>query len=105
MERLRLLLEYRCFPVWIYSEDGEIIDNGLPEQFSKNTKLESLCSMIQEEFDSHYTNDGIVFQYNNFSNTSEIEQFSKKVEEMEKILREECRGNYEVINDIDFEGL
>ena len=30
--QLRILLEYYSYPVWLYGEDGDVIDTLLPEE-------------------------------------------------------------------------
>lgn len=31
MEKIKIELDYKCFPVWIYNDNNELVTNDLPE--------------------------------------------------------------------------
>ena len=33
---LKLMPEYRCYPLWLYDSDGTLIDNIIPESLQSN---------------------------------------------------------------------
>lgn len=33
------MLDYQCYPIWIYDENGDFIDNDLVEEIKKIKKL------------------------------------------------------------------
>ena len=101
MKKIRLLLEYGCFPVWIYGEDGVMIDNDLPEELSSDKELEHLCNKIQKEYDGLFINSEVEFEYKGFSSLADEKGFNKETELLEKVLRERCDGLYIIQNDIN----
>ena len=98
-------LEYKCFPIWVYEDNGTLIDNDLPKVLLGDKRLDSLCVTVQEEFDNHYTNDGVEFKYNKFDNISEKKQFAERIKVIEKLIRKKCENNYKIINDVNINKL
>ena len=39
IKTIRLLLEYNTYCLWLYNEDGEIIDNDNPPEWNDDTEL------------------------------------------------------------------
>jgi len=54
MKTLKISLEYKCYPVWIYDEDGDIEDSYLPDDLLGDEELKSLFDSIQERFNNLY---------------------------------------------------
>ena len=44
MNTLKISLEYRCYPIWEYSEDGDLIDNDLPEELLSDKELDEIAT-------------------------------------------------------------
>ena len=40
MRAIRIQLEYKCYPVWLYDDDGIIGDTALPPELSDDRELE-----------------------------------------------------------------
>ena len=38
-KEIRLMLEYECYPLWIYDEKGFLIDNDLIDEIKKDNTL------------------------------------------------------------------
>ena len=80
MIRLKLSLEYQCYPIWSYDEKGALIDNDLPEELRSDEKLDTLLLEIQEMFDSLYTNTSAEFSSNEFSSEDKKNSFQSKID-------------------------
>ena len=39
VKKIRLLLEYNTYPIWLYDEDDEIIDNDNPPEWDDDQQL------------------------------------------------------------------
>lgn len=104
MKKIRLLLEYKCYPIWIY-KDNELIDNGLPEKVIGDTKIYHLCDVLQKEFDNLYKDDESEFKYIGFNDFKVKEKFKNNIQSLERILKKKLGGDYEVINDININEL
>ena len=101
MKKIRLLLEYGCFPVWLYDEEEDMIDNDLPEELSTDKELVHLCNQIQKKYDGLFINSEVEFEYRGFSSLEDEEGFKKEAELLEKVLRERCDGLYIIQNDMN----
>lgn len=47
MKKIKLKFEYRCFPVWIYGENDELIENDLPPYLMGDNDIVSKFVQIQ----------------------------------------------------------
>ncbi len=99
--KLRLLLEYRCYPVWLYDEDNNIVDTLLPEELRSDSALDSKFDNIQEKFDSLFIDNKKEFRYVGFKNEVEKQRFITECNEAIKELTLKTNGRYRIINDID----
>ncbi len=80
MKKLKLSLEYQCYPIWSYDEEGSLIDNDLPKELRNDEELNTLLLEIQETFDNLYTNTSTEFSSNEFSSEDEENAFRLKVD-------------------------
>lgn len=100
MKKIRLLLEYGCYPVWVYDEEGEMINNDLPDEFLSDKEIKNICEKIQTEYDSLFVDSEIEFSYRGFSTPEEEADFKEEVDFLEKILKEKCKDKYWIQNDV-----
>lgn len=40
MKTIRVHLEYNCYPVWLYDDEGFVEDNALPPDFAEGGELD-----------------------------------------------------------------
>lgn len=97
--KIAISLEYRCFPVWFYDENNELIENDLPEDIKDNSQINSLCDDIQRTYDSLYIDNDIELSYRGFESEADRESFAKKLTELKTLLREAAGDKYEVVSD------
>lgn len=105
MLTLKLRLEYKCYPTWIYNEQCELIDNYLPEEIKNSGKIKELLSNIQEDYDSLYIDNGIEFKYKGFREVDIKRTLEENVDQAYEILQKELNGSYVIVNTISFENL
>ena len=46
MNKIRLLLEYKTYPIWIYDEEGLVIDTDLPAEWNDDSSLDDLWNEV-----------------------------------------------------------
>ena len=102
--KIAISLEYRCFPVWFYDENNELIENDLPEDIKDNSQINSLCDDIQRTYDSLYIDNDIEFSYRGFESEADRESFAKKLTELKTLLREVAGDKYEIVSDDSLKG-
>ncbi|MGN9135951.1 hypothetical protein ACTNDG_11045 [Clostridium sp. HCP1S3_B4] len=81
-KEIRLMLDYQCYPIWIYDEHGDFIDNDLVEEVEKDKNISRLLEDLQDTFDSLYLNNKNEFKYVGFANEGDKEDFKKKVQKI-----------------------
>ncbi len=105
MVKLKLSLEYCCYPLWIYSANGDFIDNNFPKELESNMMIDKLLDEIQKEFDNLFIDNEIEFKYIGFKNTSSKELFNLKIKRVEKLILNTLGTAGVLLNNIDIEKL
>lgn len=98
---LRLLLEYGCYPVWLYDEDGGVIDTLLPEELRSDVELDRKFTDLQKRFDSLFIDNEKEFDFIGFKSDIEKAQFLKDWKIAVKELKDKTNGKYKIIDDIN----
>ncbi len=75
MNTLKYSLEYRCYPIWNYDQDGTLIDNDLPDELRADTELDSLLVRLQKMFDALFIDNPKEFSSHGFSTEDERQKF------------------------------
>ena len=104
-KEIRLMLEYECYPLWIYDEKGNLIDNDLIDEIKKDDTLCGMLEGLQTEFESLYLNNQVEFKYLGFSSENAKQNFAKKTENIHSRLCKLLEDKYTVKNMIDIQTL
>ncbi len=96
MKTLKLSLEYHCYPIWFYAEDGSLIDNDLPEELRSDTELDNILLDIQNTFDELYTNNSNEFSSHDFSSVKEQVEFKEKINKALELLVNKYGNDYNI---------
>lgn len=87
MKKIKLMLEYCCFPIWIYDENRNLIDNDIPNEMN-DKKINSICTEIQEQYDLLFVDNEKEFKYIGFHDENSKNELVKKVMKIEEMLKE-----------------
>ena len=101
VKTLRIMLEYHCYPVWLYDEDGNIIDTLLPEELRSDSDLDARFDDLQTRYDALFTDNTHEFDYIGFKTEAEKNEFIEDWENSVEELREKTHGRYEIIDEIN----
>lgn len=101
MAYLRLLIEYGAYPLWIYAEDGGVIDTALLKEWEDDTELENMLDRIQSEYDALFINNEREFSYKGFKSRDAQNDFVDLVKRAVQRVTERNNGKYILYNDID----
>lgn len=104
-KEIRLMLEYQCYPIWIYDENGNFVDNDLVKEIQNNRNLINLLEDLQQEFDSLYLDNQQEFKYIGFKSSNDKVNFQKKIDTIYNYLNEILCKKYNVKNMIDISRL
>lgn len=97
MKTLKIILEYKCYPVWIYDEDGDIEDSYLPDDLLGDEELKSLFDSIQERFNNLYLDENGEEDFwsdNDFKTEKDEKQFYDDLDRAVKLLKERYSDKY-----------
>lgn len=80
MQKIKIYLDYRCFPVWIYN-NGELICNDLPKELSEDKEVDNVFVEIQNIFDSLFLDSPTEFKYIGFNSESDRQRYLKMIDD------------------------
>ena len=101
MKVIKIKFEYGCFPVWIYGENDELIDNDLPPYLVGDSDVDPKFVRIQELYDSLYLNDGKEFKYIGFKENEERESFFRELLLAIKLLKDKLDDEYTIEDNME----
>ncbi|MCD8200756.1 MAG: hypothetical protein LUD47_01610 [Clostridia bacterium] len=99
-KKIRLLLEYGSFPVWICDADGLCLDTDLPDEVKQNEELRQMFDDIQNRYDSQFINTSHEFAYIGFKSKEERFDFVKDCRVAIQKLKDGLNDEYEITDDI-----
>jgi len=102
MKKLRILLDYRCYPIWVYNENGEIVLNNLPDELKAEIDLQNLLKDIQDTYDSLFIDNKIEFRYKGFDNEVEENEFLSKISKVVQLIESKVGNAYKIENSVHF---
>ena len=101
LSKLRILLEYHSYPVWLYDEDGDVIDTLLPEELRADHELDQKFDDLQARYDALFIDTTHEFSFVGFGTDAEKELFLRNMDAAVAELTAKVDGRYPIINDIN----
>lgn len=102
MKVIKIKFEYGCFPVWIYGENNELVENDLPPYLIGDSDIDPKFVCIQEIYDSLYLDDGKEFKYIGFKENEEKEIFFRELLLAINLLKDKLEDEYIIEDNIDY---
>lgn len=103
MKKVKIYLDYRCFPVWIYDDNGELINNGLPKELSGDKEVDDAFVEIQNIYDGLFLDSSTEFKYIGFKNDSDRQEFLKNIEHAISLIKAKLGDTYIIEKKIDIQ--
>ena len=94
MRVVRVQLEYGCYPVWVYGEDGLVEDTALPPELAGDHALDERLRSIQERFDATYVDTPTEFRNRGFATPEDEAAFRSDLSAAAAELAEKCPEGY-----------
>lgn len=105
MKTIKIRLEYDCFPIWLYDENGEFIDNELPEFLIGDEIIDAGFTKIQEKYNELFLNDGKEFRYIGFNDKDMKLDFTEQFNKLLNILDDCVKNEYRIENEVNMQNL
>lgn len=101
MKVIKIKFEYGCFPVWIYGENNELIENDLPPYLIGDSDIDPKFVNIQKIYDSLYLDDGKEFKYIGFKEAEKRENFFRELLLAINLLKNKLNDEYIIEDNMD----
>lgn len=102
MQKIKIYLEYRCFPIWIYDDDhDELKNNDLPMELLGDKEVDDAFVNIQNIYDSLFLDSLTEFKYIGFKSESDRREFLKLLEQAINLIKAKLGDTYIIEKEID----
>jgi hypothetical protein len=101
MNKIRLLLEYKTYPIWIYDEEGLVIDTDLPAEWSDDSSLDDLWNEVADFYDTLFIDNPKEFRFLGFKSLQDKVKFADLVKRAKQATIIKNNGKYHIQDDID----
>ncbi len=91
--KIKISLEYHCYPVWLYNANGILIANDLPNELKRDKELDEIFIKIQTIYDNLFIDNSYEFKYIGFSDNELKKQFSKDIDNAIETLTNKLNTN------------
>ena len=105
IKKIRLMLEYNTYCVWLYDENDEIIDNDNPPEWDDDKELTDAFMAVSDIYDTFFIDSKYEFRYIGCNDIAILRHLEDTVAHAVKILIDKNNGKYEIVNDIQLPSL
>lgn len=100
-KEIRIWLDYQCYPIWIYDENGKFIDNNIIEEMKDDKSILTMLDTLQDIFDGLFLDDGVEFKYIGFASVVDKKKFEEIINKVYVKLKDLLGEKYIVNNMVD----
>lgn len=101
IKTIRLMLEYNTYCIWLYNENGEIIDNDNPPEWKDDKELTDAFMAVSDLYDSFFVDNQNEFKFIGCPNEETRQKLIELIDKAVSILNTKNNGKYSIINDIN----
>lgn len=103
IKKIRLMLEYNTYCIWLYDENDEIIDNDNPPEWDNDEKLTNAFMAVSDLYDSFFIDSKNEFRYVGCPDEETREKLKILIADAVEILIARNNGKYLIQNDINYD--
>ena len=100
ISKIRLMLEYNTYCVWLYNEDGEIIDNDNPLEWNDDKELTDAFMAVSDLYDTFFVDNEHEFKYVGCPDQKTRQELISLIDKAVDIITKKNNGKYVLQNDI-----
>lgn len=105
IKKIRLLLDYNTYCVWLYDENDEIIDNNNPPEWDDDQELTDAFMYVSDIYDTFFIDNEKEFRYIGCKSKETLCELENAIAKAVKIITAKNNGKYELVNDIEMPSL
>ena len=102
IKKIRVLLEYNTYCLWVYDEQGQIIDNDNPPEWNDDVELTNAFLAVSDLYDSCFIDNKKEFSYRGCPEKKK-DKLKKLFSHAMDILSKKNGGKYIIQNDVRFD--
>ncbi len=103
IKTIRLMLEYNTYCLWLYDENGEILDNNNPPEWDDDKELTDAFMAVSDLYDTFYVDNEEEFKYVGCPDKETQTHLISLIENAVSILEKRNNGKYSIQNDIKYD--
>ena len=103
IKTIRITLEYNTYCLWLYDENGEIVDNDNPPEWKDDSELTDAFIAVSDLYDSFFVDNKTEFRYTSCPNEETKLRLYALIENALQILEQKNQGRYIIQTDIDYD--
>lgn len=86
--------------MWIYDEDGELVDNNIASELMNEPSIVKALDEIQETYNNLFEDNEVSFEFKGFPQEQDREHFLRLVSETVNSIESKLSDSYKVENKI-----
>ncbi|MCR5323254.1 MAG: hypothetical protein K6E85_08310 [Lachnospiraceae bacterium] len=100
IKKIRLMLEYNTYCIWLYNENDEIIDNDNPPEWNNDAELTEAFMAISDLYDTFFVDNEKEFKYIGCPDKETKARLQQLIDNAVTLLDKKNSGKYIIQNDI-----
>lgn len=96
ISQIRLIMEYKSYPMWLCDEDGILVLEDIVDELKDDTWLCRELDEIQQIYNSLFVDTKIEFSYVGFSTKEEEQNYLSRLRNVSRYVTEHLEGKYTI---------
>lgn len=105
IKKIRLMLEYNTYCMWLYDENNEIIGNDNPPEWDDDQSLTDAFMAVSDLYDTFFIDNKTEFVYIGCPDEATANQLRELFSDALSILIKKNAGKYIIQNDVNLADL
>ena len=105
IKTIRLILEYNTYCLWLYDENGDIIDNDNPPEWNDDVELTNAFMAVSDVYDTFFIDNEKEFSFVGCPNKETEQKLKELFAVALDLLLKKNKGKYRIQNDVSFDNL
>lgn len=105
IKKIRVLLEYNTYCLWLYNENDEIIDNDNPPEWDSDKELTDAFMAVSDIYDTFFIDNSKEFRYVGCPDEATADKLREQFTLAMSILQTKNNGKYIIQNDVSLDSL
>lgn len=105
IKKIRVLLEYNTYCLWLYDENDDVVDNDNPPEWDDDQALTDAFMAVSDLYDTFFVDNEKEFAYVGCPNEASAQKLRELFSNAMEILEKKNNGTYIIENDVSLDSL